>query len=369
MALSRSIGPLRLVTLAPASSTGQALSPAMFRRLMQIVFASPLSQEGFRLRWPAIAADASPAPFAALLDIARAESHEGVPVAVEMRLDASCIEGDWIALFRRHDVKLELRLDGPAALHNHNRRDAPGLGTFAASRRGIARLRDAQIPFDVSARVTHRSLAHARELLPLFESLGARSVGFEIACEACAPAHACDHDATWDAFWRDVVLSAGGLTRELPVREVGEALLRAAGDHSEAQDHFIPLRILSCDGDGNLSTFSPDLLTIGAPARGRFVFGSLERLTRLEDMLASLALHRCREEIAAGIVACEAMCGYFAACGGGEPAHKLREHGSLRASETQYCRRSIQAPARLTLAMAAALGEEPGDAEADRVSP
>ena len=57
------------------------------------------------------------------------------------------------------------------------------------------------------------------------------------------------------------------------------------------------------------------------------------------------------------------------ACGGGEPAHKLREHGSLRASETRHCRRTIQAPARLTLAMTAALNQEPPEAEADRISP
>jgi uncharacterized protein len=372
MRLNRNIGPLRLVTLAPAapaSAQRHDLWPAVFRRLMQLVFATPLSRDGFRLRWPAIAAEATPADFESLLGIARTENRRGVPVTIEMLMDAARIDAEWIALFRRHDVKLELRLDGPAALHNHHRRDAPGLASFATARRAIARLRAAGYPFDVCAWVTHRSFTHAQQLLPLFADLGARSVGFETACEGCAANDPCERDETWDAFWRELVLSAGSLSREMPVREVGEALLRLAGDLGEMQDRFVPLRFLTCDGVGNLSTFSPGLLGVDAPLRDKFVFGTVNRLERLEDMLANIALRRTRDDIAAGVAACEASCDYFAVCGGGEPAQKLREHGSLRASETRHCRRWIQAPARLTMAMAAALSEEPSAAEAGPLSP
>jgi uncharacterized protein len=49
-----------------------------------------------------------------------------------------------------------------------------------------------------------------------------------------------------------------------------------------------------------------------------------------------------QEQIRRGVERCRAHCRYFAVCGGGAPANKMQENGSLESSETMFCRMSIQ---------------------------
>jgi uncharacterized protein len=54
-------------------------------------------------------------------------------------------------------------------------------------------------------------------------------------------------------------------------------------------------------------------------------------------------LKRTCTEIAAGVAACRSSCKYFDVCGGGAPVNKLCEKQTLTATETTFCRLSVQA--------------------------
>jgi len=103
-----------------------------------------------------------------------------------------------------------------------------------------------------------------------------------------------------------------------------------------------PLAILNIDCEGNISTFSPELLTMTHPHYGHFRFGNVFGGT-LEDMLASQKFVEIDAEIRRGVSSCRKSCSYFAFCGGEAPSNKLWENNAFDSTETMRCRLGKQA--------------------------
>jgi uncharacterized protein len=103
-----------------------------------------------------------------------------------------------------------------------------------------------------------------------------------------------------------------------------------------------PMAILNFDCEGNVSTFSPELLTMTDPNYGNFIFGNvfdrtLEELSPCQKFIDINALIR------EGVSKCKQTCQYFVYCGGGAPANKLYENKRFDSTETVYCRLGKQA--------------------------
>ena len=88
---------------------------------------------------------------------------------------------------------------------------------------------------------------------------------------------------------------------------------------------------------GGISTFSPELIGIESKEYGDFTIGNV--LTdSLEDAARSQRFRQLDTDICAGVAACRESCKYFNYCGGGAPANKFFENGSMNSTETLYCR-------------------------------
>jgi uncharacterized protein len=111
---------------------------------------------------------------------------------------------------------------------------------------------------------------------------------------------------------------------------------KAGGQENEA------LAIVSFDSEGNVSTFSPELLTMTHPESGHFrlanVFGGT-----LEDMFTSQKFVDMNAQIQRGVSRCKESCQYFAFCGGGAPSNKLCENNAFDTTETMRCKLGKQA--------------------------
>lgn len=103
-----------------------------------------------------------------------------------------------------------------------------------------------------------------------------------------------------------------------------------------------PLAILSFDYEGNVSTFSPELLTMTHPDYGNFTFASVCDGT-LEDMLSSRKFGDMHAKIRQSVSKCRESCRYFAFCGGGSPSNKLYENNAFDSTETMLCKLGRQA--------------------------
>ena len=97
------------------------------------------------------------------------------------------------------------------------------------------------------------------------------------------------------------------------------------------------LRIVSIGVNGEISTFSPELLGNGSERHGTFVFGNVHDHA-LADILNDPNFQAVNAEIERGLQRCRRTCEYFDICLGGSPVNKLFENGSFDSTETLFCR-------------------------------
>ena len=125
------------------------------------------------------------------------------------------------------------------------------------------------------------------------------------------------------------------------IEQIGQILAGAKVDGNEQVEPWASI-VVSANGD--VSTYSPEFMEVEYREYDSFVFGNILH-GGLSDFAMSKAFQKSCADVAAGVNACRSQCRYFAICGGGSPVNKICEKGDLRATETEFCRLSIQAPA------------------------
>ena len=269
-----------------------------------------------------------------------------IEVANWFQTNGTLITQQWCDFFKRWDIKVGVSLDGPEAVHNLNRIDRSGRGTYDKVIRGVELLQKNRIEFDIFAVVPEQSLPYPEELWKFFKGIGSTAIA--LCLEEAKGNHLCS------------TLQGGHTVSQ--VREFMDSLLRLrdAEDpkiHIREIDYFIdgipswvggfrldenvPLCITSIMWNGDVSMFSPELSGIKNVRYGNFVFGNVATDT-MDSILKSPKFLRVRDEIEAGVARCKQICPYFCMCGGGSPAHKITEHGTFDATETAACRQRIK---------------------------
>ena len=104
----------------------------------------------------------------------------------------------------------------------------------------------------------------------------------------------------------------------------------------------IPMSILSFDCDGNISTFSPELLTMTHSSYKSFIFGNVFEET-LEGVLINQNFVSVNKDVQQGVSNCQQTCDYFLFCGGSCPSNKVCENGTFASTETIACRLRVKA--------------------------
>lgn len=261
---------------------------------------------------------------------------------------------------REHDVHVGISIDGPASIHDRHRKDRSGKGTHARVMQGIESLKRNAIPFHVIAVVTADSLDMPAEMLEFFLSLGATYLGFNIEELEGAHQHSTLSQSPLGHRVRRFFEKIFFLFKEqnnghMHIREYDRALAAIAqGGYPDADvalqrnQQASPLSIVSIDCDGNISTFSPELLGGRRQSGEAFQFGNVLNCDLL-DVLENKHFLRTIEEIKDGIRTCARECPYFRFCGGGAPANKFFENGTFASAETMYCRHTIKTPIDIVL--------------------
>jgi uncharacterized protein len=106
--------------------------------------------------------------------------------------------------------------------------------------------------------------------------------------------------------------------------------------------------MMNVDCQGNVSSFSPELLGLKNGNYGDFIVGNIQT-DSLEEMHRSVTMDAMSRDIAAGVAACRENCEYFSVCGGGAPINKLAENGSFTGTRTSFCSLTQMVPVDLIL--------------------
>ena len=345
----------------PNKDSTARLEPPIFRELLTKVFASGLAGDQISLVWHAGEPLALPVSYySTLFDAIDAASIPRRRVQHSMQTNAMLLSDTWCEFILANRIKIGVSVDGPAFLNDRHRKDRQGKGTHNRVMKGIEFLRKHGIEFHVIAVVTADSLNYPDEIFEFFLDLGVKKVGFNV--EELEGRHKTSTllKPSLDRvrmFWSRLYELREKNSGRVSIREFENATERIAyGPERMDVDQAIrmnsqvaPFGIISVDWQGNISSFSPELLGLKSLRYGDFSFGNVGS-GELLDLRNNATFVEISEDIRAGVERCHRTCEYFSLCGGGAPSNKYFENGSFDSAETMYCRTSIQAPVDVVLA-------------------
>lgn len=270
----------------------------------------------------------------------------GVRIINSFQTNATLITQKWCQFFKAYDVYVGVSLDGPQYMHDANRVSKSGDGTFERVWRGIELLRANNIDYSVISVITKDSVQNPDDFWQFFAKLHPERLGLnpeeqEGINERTSLRSQQDIEAYRHFFKRLLMLNEQS-QNPLSIREIEDPTeyIRSGSARKYAQSN-VPMAILSFDCDGNVSTFSPELLTMTHPTYGNFIFGNVFEGT-IEDIYTQPKFIEINAQIQRGVARCQETCDYFAFCGGGSPSNKLHENGGFDSTETVACRLKVK---------------------------
>ena len=339
----------------PDRGNKHVIAQSTVERLFSEVFASGWWAPEITIVWHAGEPLMAPVAFyrEAFATIERLRPRE-LAVRHSFQTNGTLIDDSWCAFFREWDAGVGVSIDGPRDLHDRNRKTRSGSGTFDRTIAGIRCLRANAVPFHVISVLSRDSLAMADQLLAFYIAEGIEQVCFNVEESEG------DHVSTlfagqhlrqrYAAFLRRFWHGARASGRISFVREIDLALPRVFRPQGtpERNIQVEPLAMLNVDSYGNVSSFSPELLGLRNAEYGDYLLGNIntDTLAEIHAACRQSALYR---DIRAGVSACARDCDYYSVCGGGAPANKLFENGSLASTRTAYCELTQMVPTDLIL--------------------
>jgi len=267
--------------------------------------------------------------------------------------NATLINRDWCDFIKRWDVKIGVSVDGPRTIHDANRVDRSGRGTFDRVMRGIELLRAHQIEFATIGVLAEHSLNYAEEIWRFYRSIGVSSLAFNfeepegVHISSSLRSQSCLKKA--EAFFEKLLYLRNSEAPEVFIRELDyffDVVPRCNQEFSRIEN--VPLAIVGIRWNGDVSTFSPELIGMPHPHYGNFVFGNVHTHS-LDAVLGNSAFRLVARQIGSGIEKCKRTCAYFRLCGGGQPSSKLYQNGTFDSAETFACQLRIQSVANVAL--------------------
>jgi len=273
-----------------------------------------------------------------------------------MQSNGVAIDERWVALFRRTNTNVSLSIDGPQRFHDRRRRTRNGKATWQLAMRGLKRLQDAGFEPRIITVLHPAALDCAEEYYGFYRDNGLTQVSFSI--DEQEGAHEQSSFVGWDqkgrvrGFLVKMLETAYRDGFPLHIGEIERITHVLAGTTIAENELVEPWATIVVAADGSVSTFSPELMEAHAPKYNNFVFGNILD-GDVEVFSSTKHFQNASRDVAAGVASCEATCGYFGVCGGGSPVNKLCEKGDLSATETEYCRLSVQTSADALLELLA----------------
>jgi uncharacterized protein len=282
------------------------------------------------------------------LELVKKRKPKNVSVTHHFQTNGTLLDQQWVDFFRTNEAKVGLSLDGPAELHDRSRKTRSGKGTFERVMRGLRALQENHYPFHVITVLCRESLHSAKKLFDFYVENGISEVAFNTdeveGIYISSSMQFGNVDEEMRIFLREFFDLAANHEPRLNVREFDGAFQAIANPSSADYGNPMaePLRFISVGVNGEISTFSPELLGYGHGRHKTFVFGNVHN-NELADILRNEAFLDVNAEIERGQENCRNSCEYFEMCLGGVPANKLFENGSFASAETLFCRLSKKA--------------------------
>ncbi|MBV9688623.1 MAG: GRRM system radical SAM/SPASM domain protein [Ktedonobacteraceae bacterium] len=333
--------PLRAVTKRISSDT--------LSQIFRQVFPSRFISDEVTILWHAGEPLTVPIRFYKdAIELQKKWNKRNIRVVNSFQTNATLITQDWCDFFKTHGIKVGVSLDGPEHIHNTHRVDRAGRGSFDKAMQGVTLLQENGVEYSILAVVTKDALHEPESVWHFFERLQPVRLGFNPEEREGINTHSSlqteEEIEQYKAFLQCIIALSVRSHNPIIIREVESVLKHLIrGSFATSSQTNSAMSILSFDYNGNISTFSPELLNMTHPTYKDFTFGNIHNVT-LEEVLSSAKFIEIDKQIQGGVALCRETCSYFMFCGGGSPSNKLFEHGTFHTTETVACKLHVQAP-------------------------
>jgi uncharacterized protein len=249
----------------------------------------------------------------------------------------------WIDFLIETGTRIGLSIDGPQRFHDRKRKTKGGAGTWSMAVDTLRRLQAAGLTPHVISVLHPDCLSAADEFYEFYRSHNLTDVLFSIdevlVANGKSSFDGLADKARMTSFLARLMTRAFEEQYPLRIRDIERTAAILSGHSALENEQLDPWQVVVVGANGDLTTFSPEFLGLRSELYDDFRFGNI--LDTFDPGAELPALARVHADIRKGIEACGA-CDYFRVCGGGAPANKLSENGSLSSSDTQFCKLSIQ---------------------------
>jgi uncharacterized protein len=313
-------------------------------RLFERLFKFPTIKESVDLVWHAGEPMVLPVSYyEEMFELIKRKAGPDLEVRHAFQTNATLLTDAWCELIKKWKVNLGLSIDGPAEFHDLNRKYRNGTGSFAAAHRGMQLAKKHGLPFHLISVLTPQSLQEPDKMFEFYEREGIDQVCFNIEEKEGVNAESeVIESPRFEALYRTFLKRFFELTwqrrKTMIVREFEIPFLFIQGYGSEiGNPQAEPFHIISIDCEGNMSSFSPEMLGLEHKSYDTFSFGNVLR-DEFDAIAKRIDESKVYADIRAGVKKCERECQYFKMCGGGAPVNKIYENDSADSTETVYCR-------------------------------
>jgi uncharacterized protein len=339
----------------PDKNNKRVMDDATLRLALSRIFESPFTRSAINLVWHSGEPLVVPVTFyeKALRHIAELNVG-GVRVLNSIQTNGTLLTAEWCEFFKANAFEVGVSIDGPRRLHDARRKDRAGRGTHEATVRGIRLLQEHGVEFSVIAVLGADALNAPDEIWHFFQDLGVRRICLNVeeieGANSTSTLTGADVQALYGKFFERLI-ELNEREKHTTVRELDfffGNIRHGSQAHPVLSTENVAFRIIAIDVDGNISSFSPELLTMKHERFKDFRFGNV-----VDTPIASIAMNEkflaIESEIRAGVERCERDCTYYQLCGGGAPVNKLYETGRFDTTETLYCRLKVQELAEVVM--------------------
>ena len=253
-------------------------------------------------------------------------------------------------------MHLGISVDGPKFLHDHFRRYWSGKPTHDLITDNLSYLQKHKVNYYGLCTLTNNSLDYPEEIFYYFMQNKFSRLGFNIS--EIKTANKNDYiSSREDSLIRIKEKLTTFMNRfyDLWVENKKPFIVREFDYYDSyiqiTQDNPLfslsdpsnkPLELLTIARNGDMSTFSCELIDGTNEDPNQFIIGNIHKIDRLEEVFLNKKLIQMREEINSGVSKCKSSCDYFKVCGGGTAVSKYYEHKTFNSSVTKYCELQIK---------------------------
>lgn len=252
-----------------------------------------------------------------------------------MQTNATLLNSDHCDLISDNNIQVGVSVDGPEFIHNMNRKGRNGLGTFNATMKGIELLHKYSIPFNTISVLTEHSTHHPKSMFEFFSDIKTNYVCFnidEVEGDNALSSFSDDSEFVQFEFFLSYFYRRLKNEANFKVRELDQMYSYIFSDSQVFSTLQNPMSILSVNQKGDLSTFSPELVSYEKFSFSNIYSGGISEIQHSSNYKEAAA------SIKLGVESCARECSYFDVCGGGAPSNKYFENGSFNSTETTFCK-------------------------------